>query len=136
MPSASIELPEDLDALRALARRQQTELDARSRQLAEQTEQIRWLEEYVRLLRHQRFGRRSEQGEESDAQARLFDEAEAGCEEQGCAEARERETIEVAGHVRSPRGRIATSNAYRRFGYTLPPARLGLSEPQVNLFEG
>jgi Holliday junction DNA helicase RuvB len=38
--------------------------------------------------------------------------------------------------MRSPRGRIATSNAYRRFGYTLPAARLGLSEPQVNLFEG
>jgi Holliday junction DNA helicase RuvB len=37
--------------------------------------------------------------------------------------------------MRTPRGRLATSNAYRRFGYTLPAARLGLSEPQVNLFE-
>jgi Holliday junction DNA helicase RuvB len=37
--------------------------------------------------------------------------------------------------MRSPRGRIATNNAYRRFGYTIPPARLGSSESQVNLFE-
>ncbi|HEX2167182.1 MAG TPA: Holliday junction branch migration DNA helicase RuvB [Longimicrobiales bacterium] len=37
--------------------------------------------------------------------------------------------------MRSPRGRVATNNAYRRFGYTIPTARLGGSEPQVNLFE-
>lgn len=37
--------------------------------------------------------------------------------------------------MRSPRGRIATNNAYRRFGYTIPAARLGSSESQVNLFE-
>jgi holliday junction DNA helicase RuvB len=37
--------------------------------------------------------------------------------------------------MRSPRGRIATNNAYRRFGYTIPPARAAAGEPQVNLFE-
>ena len=37
--------------------------------------------------------------------------------------------------MRSPRGRIATNNAYRRFGYTIPSARAGSSESQVNLFE-
>jgi holliday junction DNA helicase RuvB len=37
--------------------------------------------------------------------------------------------------MRSPRGRIATSNAYRRFGYALPAARTGVPEPQVNLFD-
>lgn len=37
--------------------------------------------------------------------------------------------------MRSPRGRIATNNAYRRFGYTIPATRLGSSESQVNLFE-
>jgi Holliday junction DNA helicase RuvB len=37
--------------------------------------------------------------------------------------------------MRSPRGRIATNNAYRKFGYTIPAARLGSSESQVNLFE-
>ena len=38
--------------------------------------------------------------------------------------------------MRSPRGRLATNNAYRRFGYMLPAARMGLPESQVNLFEG
>lgn len=37
---------------------------------------------------------------------------------------------------RTPRGRIATNNAYRRFGYTLPPSRLAVSAAQPNLFEG
>ena len=37
--------------------------------------------------------------------------------------------------MRSSRGRIATNNAYRRFGYALPPARAGLPESQVNLFD-
>jgi holliday junction DNA helicase RuvB len=37
--------------------------------------------------------------------------------------------------MRTPRGRLATNNAYRRFGYTLPAARLGIGESQVNLFE-
>ena len=37
--------------------------------------------------------------------------------------------------MRSPRGRIATNNAYRKFGYTIPTARLGTGESQVNLFE-
>ena len=37
--------------------------------------------------------------------------------------------------MRSPRGRIATNNAYRKFGYTIPTARLGAGESQVNLFE-
>jgi hypothetical protein len=46
---AARELPDDVDALRALALRQQAELDA-------QAAQIRQLEEFVRLLRHQRFG--------------------------------------------------------------------------------
>ncbi len=37
--------------------------------------------------------------------------------------------------MRTPRGRVATNNAYRRFGYALPAARTGLAGPQVNLFE-
>src|SRR5690606_41449051 len=37
--------------------------------------------------------------------------------------------------MRTPRGRVATTNAYRRFGYALPAARTGLSESQVRLFE-
>jgi holliday junction DNA helicase RuvB len=37
--------------------------------------------------------------------------------------------------MRSPRGRIATNNAYRRFGYMIPAARAASGESQVNLFE-
>jgi Holliday junction DNA helicase RuvB len=37
--------------------------------------------------------------------------------------------------MRSPRGRIATNNAYRRFGYALPAERIGAPQSQVNLFE-
>ena len=37
--------------------------------------------------------------------------------------------------MRTPRGRVATNNAYRRFGYALPVSRAGLAAPQVNLFE-
>jgi holliday junction DNA helicase RuvB len=38
--------------------------------------------------------------------------------------------------MRTGRGRVATNNAYRRFGYALPVARSALPETQVNLFEG
>jgi Holliday junction DNA helicase RuvB len=37
--------------------------------------------------------------------------------------------------MRSPRGRIATNNAYRRFGYALPAERLAAPQSQVNLFD-
>jgi holliday junction DNA helicase RuvB len=37
--------------------------------------------------------------------------------------------------MRSPRGRIATNNAYRRFGYAIPVTRSVSGESQVNLFE-
>jgi Holliday junction DNA helicase RuvB len=37
--------------------------------------------------------------------------------------------------MRSPRGRIATNNAYRRFGFTLPSERVSAPESQVHLFE-
>src|SRR4029079_12243083 len=37
--------------------------------------------------------------------------------------------------MRTPRGRQATSKAYRRFGYTIPAARTGEAETQVNLFK-
>jgi holliday junction DNA helicase RuvB len=37
--------------------------------------------------------------------------------------------------MRTPRGRQATNRAFQRFGYALPAARLGVPEPQVNLFE-
>jgi transposase len=102
---APVELPHDPEALRALARRLQQELGAQSQQLAEksslidaQAEELRVLREYVRLLKHHRFGRSSEQS--SDAQIRLFNEAESAVEEAG-----DEAEIVVEGHTRRKRGR-------------------------------
>jgi transposase len=106
--SAPIELPEDPEALRALALRQHAELaekssalDAHQQQLAEQAEQIRWLEEYVRLLKHQRFGRSSERHPE--AQLGMFNEAEV---ETDAAEKEEDAAsgVEIAAHTRRAQG--------------------------------
>ena len=77
--SAPIDLPEDLESLRALVLRQHASLDANEQQLAEQAELIRCLEEYVRLLKHQRFGRSSERHPE--AQLGLFNEAEVAADD-------------------------------------------------------
>lgn len=100
--SAARELPEDVDALRTLALQQQTELDAKSDRIDAQAAQIRQLEEYVRLLRHQRFGRTSEQT--SRLQLGLFNEAEVAAD---TAEKEDAEAagIEIAAHTRRPRGR-------------------------------
>jgi len=96
------ELPDDVDALRALALQQQTELDAKSERIDAQAAQIRQLEEYVRLLKHLRFGRTSEKTPRE--QCGLFNEAEVA------ADSAEKEEdvapgVAVAGHTRSPRGR-------------------------------
>jgi transposase len=101
VPFAPIELPDDLAALRELALRQHEELATKASQLDAQADELRVLREYIRLLKHQRFGRTSEQS--SDAQVRLFNEAES------TADAAEREEAEaaipVAAHTRTPRGR-------------------------------
>ncbi|MEJ2185770.1 MAG: Holliday junction branch migration DNA helicase RuvB [Gemmatimonadota bacterium] len=38
--------------------------------------------------------------------------------------------------MRTPRGRVATRNAYRRFGYALPDERDDVGPGQINLFRG
>jgi transposase len=94
-----IVLPDDLAALRALALRQHQEIAAKTSLLDAQAEELRVLREYIRLLKHHRFGRSSETS--SDAQVRLFNEAEA----QGPAEDEGDAAIDVAAHTRRPRGR-------------------------------
>jgi transposase len=83
---ARIELPDDLAALRELALRQHEELAI--------------LREYIRLLKHYRFGRKSEQS--SDAQVRLFNEAESAAD---AADPEAAIEVEVAAHTRPKRGR-------------------------------
>jgi len=103
---APIELPDDPEALRALALRQQQQLETQSHQIDTQSsridaqaDELRILREYIRLLKHHRFGRRSEKG--CDEQVRLFNEAELG--EEGPEEVVEE--TPVAAHTRQKRGR-------------------------------
>lgn len=95
------ELPGEMDALRALALQQQQAIGARDARIDALAEEIRQLREYVRLLKHHRFGRTSEKAD--PAQWGLFNEAEVladGSEKEDADEG-----IAVAAHTRSPRGR-------------------------------
>jgi transposase len=104
---APIELPDDPEALRELALRQRHELHEKSELLDEKeslvdalSDELRTLREYIRLLKHQRFGRKSEQS--SDEQIRLFNEAESTAEDAGDEEDA---SILVEAHTRKKRGR-------------------------------
>jgi transposase len=97
---AAIELPDDPEALRELALRQQQQLDEKESLVDAQADELRILREYIRLLKHHRFGRSSEQS--SDAQIRLFNEAESTAEDAG---EEEDVSIVVEAHTRKKRGR-------------------------------
>jgi transposase len=120
MSIGPVGLPEDVESLRALALRQQAQLEqleererrleeqtARLRrqeeQLTEQSERIEFLEEYIRLLKHQRFGRSSEKS--STSQIGLFNEAECAADASDTEAAEADETIAVPAHTRRKRGR-------------------------------
>jgi transposase len=105
----SIDLPDDPKALRELALRQQEQIHAQLHQLDEkvslidaQAEELRTLREYIRLLKHQRFGRKSEQA--NDAQIWLFNEAEAMVPEADPGEEAD-DSVFIEGHTRKKRGR-------------------------------
>ena len=98
---APIELPDDPEALRTFALRQHAQLEEKSSLVAAQADELRILREHIRLLKHHRFGRTSEKS--SDAQIRLFNEAELG--EDGPVEDEAPEETPVAAHTRRTRGR-------------------------------
>ncbi len=103
MSSTSIEaLPTDVDALRDFTVAQLAQLEKRNAQLAERDERIALLEETVRLLRAEKFGRCSEQQEA--IQPLLFNEAEHTLDAEKPEELREPDTP-VAGHTRRKPGR-------------------------------
>jgi transposase len=107
-----IDLPDSVEALRALVLSKQALLDEQAAVIGEQqarvdeltgvveehVDRIDALEELVRLLRHQRFGRKSEKA--STHQLGLFNEAEASVHE-----AKEGDEIEVPAHKRRKGGR-------------------------------
>ena len=104
-----VDLPDDPEALRELALRQQEQIHEQRHQLDEkvslidaQAEELRTLREYIRLLKHQRFGRKSEQA--SDEQIWLFNEAEATSQDTDAEEEAD-DSVFVEAHTRKKRGR-------------------------------
>ena len=106
------DLPDSVEDLRALVLSQQAEIEVRAEQAAkheqtifEYTEEIGQLREYIRLLKSQRFGPRSERT--SSEQMGLFNEAEVTAEEGAGEEAEAgsgEAVIEVPAHTRRKRG--------------------------------
>lgn len=93
MAEVKRELPDDIEALKAMV----LERDAR---LEQRDTHIEQLEERIRLLLAQRFSPGSERVD-SQAQLGLFNEAEAEAEEERSSEA----PITVSSHTRARRGR-------------------------------
>ena len=96
MPTSSTSLPDDVETLREIIVQQQAQLEDKS-------EQISTLEEYIRLLKRQRFGTSSERA--SIDQLGLFNEAEAtdGAEDDSAVD--DAPETAVAAHTRKKRGR-------------------------------
>jgi transposase len=89
------QLPNTVAALRALVLERDVELEARDAEIAQ-------LREYVRLLRHQRFGKKSEKV--SSDQFSIFNEAEREAAE-AASKAPERDEVQVPAHTRKKGGR-------------------------------
>jgi len=130
MPKTPAVLPDQVEELRALLLLQQAEHAEEKRELEEKLEQTvaeyraenERLAEYVRLLKHQRFGRSSER---TDPQQRgLFNEVETLADEEGeadgegASEDSEKkagdDTIEVPAHTRRRGGRRPLPEAIPR----------------------
>ena len=95
-------LPDTVEALRVLLLRRNAELEERDAELEARDAEIAQLREYVRLLRHQRFGRKSEKV--SPDQLSIFNEAEREVAEAASRE-REQDEIQVPAHTRRKGGR-------------------------------
>jgi transposase len=95
-------LPDTVEALRVLVLRRDAELQERAAELEARDAEIAQLREYVRLLRYQRFGRKSEKF--SPDQLSIFNEAEREVAEAASRE-REQDAIQVPAHTRRKGGR-------------------------------
>ena len=104
-------LPDDVAALRGLVLEQREAIAARDTTIARRDQEIAQLAAYVRLLKHQRFGARSEKLD-PHAQPPLFNEAELESERADKAAAKRE--VKVAAHARTPRGRKPLPQALPR----------------------
>ena len=117
MGREGVELPDSIEDLRSLVLTQQSlleeqtsALDANRSALEESQERIETLEEFIRLLRQQRFGRKSEKAPVD--QLGLFNEAEASTQAAEAEEGDEDE-IDVPAHKRRKGGRRPVSISFR-----------------------
>jgi transposase len=100
MAETTTELPNDVDALKALLKTIEAAKDAR---IAELENKLRWADEKYRAMELRYFGRKSEHyTPEEDRQNRLFDEAELHADEAAPVVV---EKVPVAAHERKKRGR-------------------------------
>ena len=118
MGRVEVELPDSIEDLRALVLSQQSLLDEKTSvldenrsALEERNDRIEVLEELVRLLRHQRFGRKSEKAPVD--QLGLFNEAEASAHEAE-AEEDDEDEIDVPAYKRRKGGRRPLSDLLPR----------------------
>ena len=102
-PKKSAALPDDIEELKALLRRQQKELQQKDQTISLLKENVEQLSEQVLLLRKYRFAASSEKWTSEDKQAMLsFDEAEQIAEEDEIS--RKPPPIQVKSHSRKKRG--------------------------------
>ena len=118
MGRVEVELPDSIEDLRALVLSQQSLLDEQTSvldenrsALEERNDRIEALEELVCLLRHQRFGRKSEKAPVD--QLGLFNEAEA-CAHEAEAEEDNEDEIDVPAYKRRKGGRRPLSDLLPR----------------------
>lgn len=93
-------LPDSVDALRALVLQREAELRQRDAELEARDAEIAQLREYLRLLRHQRFGRKSEKVHAD--QLAIFNEAER---DEAAAREAEGDEVRIPAHTRRKGGR-------------------------------
>ncbi len=103
MSTSQEALPDDVETLLALVVSKQSQLDEQRSQLDEQRSRIAQLEEWVRLLRSQRFGRSSERA--SSDQLGLFNEAEQTADAVPLASDGGEAVVPVPAHERRRAGR-------------------------------
>ena len=118
MGRVEVELPDSIEDLRALVLSQQSlldeqtsVLDEKQSALEERNDRIETLEELVRLLRHQRYGRKSEKAPVD--QLGLFNEAEASAQA-AKVEEDDADEIDVPAYKRRKGGRRPLSDLLPR----------------------
>lgn len=132
------ELPSDVDALRGLVLDLEGRLAQHTRRLEQRDERIAQLEEMVRLLRHHRFGAKSERA--PGEQPGLFNEAEATLDAaetagESTGELDDADSMQIPAHTRAKPGRRPLPDWIERVEvvHDLPDGEKRCAKHQVDL---